>query len=130
MASTNPAIQADLVIALNNVGISQVFLGNPERALAAFEEALRMIRPLAAANPAFEGVLKLTLHNLEKLKARDTIQNAPPTMPSLPSTLPGSTQSRSCNAGSCHWPVRAAALGPIGGEPQRRTFRPALVANW
>ncbi|MFM1798246.1 MAG: hypothetical protein RLZZ117_524 [Cyanobacteriota bacterium] len=51
----------------------QLAQGEPEQARVSFEASLEIIRPLAAANRAFEEDLQRTLNNLEELKRQEGI---------------------------------------------------------
>ena len=74
LAKTNPAYLGDLAVALNNLGLFQLALGEPEQARASYDESLKIIHPLAAANPAFQENLQRTLNNLKELNRQEGIR--------------------------------------------------------
>jgi tetratricopeptide (TPR) repeat protein len=64
LAADDPAVVANLAMALNNLGVRYGEVGRRDRAVAPTEEAVKLYRRLAADNPAFVADLASALNNL------------------------------------------------------------------
>lgn len=67
LSKSNPAYLGNLASSLNNLGVLQHAQGKSEQARMSYEESLKIIRPLAAADRAYDEIFRRILHNLEEL---------------------------------------------------------------